>query len=263
MPQSVTELLPGFGARVADIDLMDEDSFGTIVDLWHRYQVLVFPDQDLSEGQQITFATRFGALEQLHKRTTGAEPEYVLYVSNRPADGQRQSSAPDGELQFHMDQSYRADPSKATFLYGLQVPAEGGATRFASMTRAYRSLSAELKDRIKGLEARHADFGIEFVHPLVVRHPETGENILYYARSVTPEILGLRQEEGDELVAQLEEHLLDERFVYDHRWTVGDLVMWDNRSVLHARTDFNPTQARVLRRVTVQGRPLEAGGLAA
>ncbi|HTX62536.1 MAG TPA: TauD/TfdA family dioxygenase [Acidimicrobiales bacterium] len=263
MPYTVTELLPGFGARVEGIDLMEESSFGAINDLWHKYQVLVFPGQELSEQQQIDFATRFGPLEQLHKLAPDAKTEYVLYVSNRPEDNQRQSSTPDGELKFHMDQSYRADPSKATLLYGLQVPVKGGATRFASMTRAYRALPAELRQRVSALDASHSDFAIDHVHPLVVRHPDTGENILYYARSVTPKILGLDEQEEAELTKQLEEYLLDEEFVYDHHWTVGDLVMWDNRSVLHARTDFNPTQARVLRRVTVKGGPLEAGGRAA
>jgi taurine dioxygenase len=263
MSPTVTELLPGFGARVADIDILADESFGTITDLWHKHQVLVFPGLDLTTEQQIQFASRFGDLEQLHKIDPNAESEYVLYVSNRPEEGQRQTATPDGELAFHMDQSYLAAPSKATFLYGLAVPSEGGSTLFGSMIRAYKALPEDLRLRLQGLNALHADFGIECVHPLVVRHPETGQDILYYGRSVTDRIIGIGDRESDTLVDELLSYLEDERFVYRHNWTVGDLVMWDNRSVLHARTNFNPTEARILRRVTVRGEKLEAGGLAA
>jgi taurine dioxygenase len=263
MPPTVTELMPGFGARVTGIDILAEESAETITGLWHTHQVLVFPGLDLSTEQQIQFASRFGDLEQLHKVDPNDKPEYVLFVSNRPEEGQRQTATPDGELAFHMDQSYLPAPSKATFLYGLAVPSQGGSTRFGSMIRAYKALPEDLRRRVKGLNALHTDFGIECVHPLVVRHPETGQDILYYGRSVTDRIIGLDERESEALVRELLAYLEDERFIYDHNWTAGDLVMWDNRSVLHARTNFNPTEARVLRRITVRGEKLEAGGLAA
>lgn len=259
----VLELLPGFGARLEGVDVRDASSFASIRDLWYRYQVLVFPDQDLTLDQQIEFASRFGELERLHKVEGHEEPEYVLYVSNRIEEGQRQTATPDGELAFHMDQSYLPAPSKATFLYGMTVPSAGGSTLFSSMTRAYDAMPEELKQRVQGLTALHVDFGIECVHPLVIRHPETGRNVLYHGRSVTERVMELEKEESDKLLQELLVYLEDPDHVYTHNWRKADLVMWDNRAVLHARTDFDPAEARILRRVTVRGEKLAPGGLAA
>lgn len=268
---TVRPLASALGAEISGVDLsrsLDDATFKAIHDVWLKHQVILFRDQSLSEDQQIAFAERFGELQPV--RTTPGlykKNPYVLMVTNVVIDGQK-GALPDGEMQFHSDQCYYENPAMATMLFGIEVPPSGGDTLFSSATAVYDSLPATTKARLEGLQALNVyDYGNgatiksdkidenapKFTHPVVRTHPETGRKGLYVNRLMTHHILGLPQAESDALLEELFLQIEQPQFVYDHKWRVGDLVMWDNRCTLHARTDFDPGTRRMMRRVTVKG----------
>lgn len=267
----VKPLSPRIGAEIVGVDLshaMDEATFHAVYQAWLKHEVLVFRNQRLTEEQQIAFGQRFGELQTV-RTTPGlyANP-YVLMVSNVVGPDGNKGALPDGEMQFHSDQCYYECPGKATLLYSIEVPPSGGDTLFASATAAYESLPAELKARIAGLKALNVyDYGSnptvkakeiapdapKFVHPVVRTHDETGRKGLYVNRLMTDHIVGLDRQESDELLETLFRQAERPEFIYTHQWSVGELVMWDNRCTLHARSDFSPNTRRMLRRISVKG----------
>ena len=156
----------------------------------------------------------------------------------------------------------------ASMLYAIEVPSVGGNTLFANAYAAYETLNGDIKRRLDGRKALHAyDYdnasmkrgtqikeGVpHFSHPAVRTHPATGRKALYVNRLMTIAIEGLPEAESDELLNALFVHQENPAFVYEHVWRVGDLLMWDNRCALHARTDFSNDERRLMRRVTVLG----------
>jgi taurine dioxygenase len=264
-------LSPALGAEISGVDLsqtLSDATFKAIHDVWLKHQVIVFPGQSLGEDQQIAFAERFGELQPV--RTTPGlykKNPYVLMVTNVVIDGQK-GALPDGEMQFHSDQCYYENPAMATMLFGIEVPPSGGDTLFSSATAVYDSLPASTKARLDGLQALNVyDYGNgstiksdkidenapKFVHPVVRTHPETGRKGVYVNRLMTNHILGMDRAASDALLEELFLQIEKPEFIYGHKWRVGDLVMWDNRCALHARTDFDPGTRRMMRRVTVKG----------
>jgi taurine dioxygenase len=202
----------------------------------------------------------------------GSHPA-IMYVTNEKKDGQYVGALPDGEMYFHSDMCYLERPVKATMLYAMNIPSRGGNTLFANMYAAYDALPMETRERIAGLKAvntyeqgtgdtttmrsrseRTASASARsYAQPMVCTHPATGRKALYVNRLMTEYIVGMPREESDRLLEALFDHQEQARFIYEHRWTRGDLLMWDNRCVLHARRDFNANELRKLRRVTVKG----------
>ena len=167
---------------------------------------------------------------------------------------------------FHHDMIHREIPDKATLLYAVEIPSVGGDTWFAIGYAAYESLSEEWKQRLEGLHARHVyhygstqkgdekgtpAFG-EATHPVVRTNHETGRKCLYVNRLMTDSIVGLDDSESQEILDYLFDHCEQDQFVYKHEWTVGDLIIWDNRCSMHARTDFPGGERRLLFRTTVK-----------
>jgi taurine dioxygenase len=264
-------LSPALGAEIMNVDLsqpIDGDLFAKIQDCWHQNLVVLFRGQHLQEGDQVRFAERFGQLALSHtRRFTTANPA-VMLISNIRENGKQIGALPDGEMQFHSDQCYMEKPAMASMLYAIEVPGAGGNTLFANAYAAYETLSVEIKRRIDGRKAIHAyDYdnasvkrgtriteGVpHFAHPLLRTHPATGRKALYVNRLMTIAIEGLPERESEELLELLFVHQENPAFVYEHTWRVNDLLMWDNRCTLHARTDFSATERRLMRRVTVLG----------
>lgn len=264
-------LSPAIGVEVVGVDLeggLDPSVFARLVDAWHEHLVLLVRDQELSTEGQLRFGRLFGELERVRTRPEAGDTEqYVMFVANRVVEG-KQGVLPDGEMFFHTDQCYYEQPCKATILYSIELPDEGGNTLFANTHLAWDTLPAELKAAVLGRRALNVydyDAGAtkgtgapnpdapRFWHPIVTRHPVTGLPALYVNRLMTTRIEGMEPAEGAAVLEALFDHQEQARFVYEHAWRPGDLVIWDNRSTLHARTDFDPTQSRVLRRVTVKG----------
>ncbi|MGH6984802.1 MAG: TauD/TfdA dioxygenase family protein [Stellaceae bacterium] len=270
-PLQTRPLSPALGIEMVDIDLsqpIDDATFAKILRCWHDNIVILFRDQNLSEADQVRFAERFGALALSHTKRYTTDNPAVMLISNIRENGRQIGALPDGEMQFHSDQCYQEKPAMASMLYAIEVPSIGGDTLFANAYMAYETLSDDIKRRLDGLKALHAyDYdnasmkrgtqikeGVPyFAHPLVRTHPATGRKALYVNRLMTIAIEGLPEDESAELLIFLFAHQENPAFIYEHVWRVNDLLMWDNRCALHARTDFSNDERRLMRRVTVLG----------
>jgi taurine dioxygenase len=271
----VRPLSPALGAEIRGIDLsrpLDDATFETIRDVWHEDCVLCIPGQTLDELDQVRFAERFGELAAtLHEYESGKGHPAIMYVTNEKKDGKYVGALPDGEMYFHSDMCYLERPSKATLLYAMEIPSVGGNTLFANMYKAYEALPEGTKRRLEGLKAVNtydpgnsnyaamrtrtgsSPTARSYAHPIVHIHPATGRKSLYINRLMTESIVDMPREESTALLESLFDHQEQAEFIYEHRWTPGDLVIWDNRCTLHARTNFSAAELRKLRRVTVKG----------
>lgn len=278
-PFSITQLAPGIGAEIHGIDCaspLPDGAFETIRNAWHDNCVILLRHQDLTERQQAAFAKLFGGLGEItFSHDGGNEEPGVIYVSNIRENGELIGALPDGEMWFHSDKCYRPDPAIATMLYGMELPSHGGNTLFANMFEAYASLPDDVKQRLEGRLAMNvydfyghptergskiSDDVLHHAHPAVRTHPGNGRKALYVNRLMTDHIVDMDPAESEELLEFLFDHSERAEFVYEHVWSPGDLVMWDNRSCLHARSDFDASERRLLRRVVVQGEYGNTGG---
>jgi taurine dioxygenase len=260
---TLQRLSPAGGVRLAGIDLarpLAPELKDAIVEAFLAHQFVVFPEQSVTREQQFAFAASFGEVEA-HGVHRGEMKRYgVAHVmSNLGADGNpifKFSKA--ANSHWHTDKPYHPAPPMLTTLYAVELPPVGGDTEFANMALAYGALPDETKHRIAGLrlvfrpafDASRAAAD----HPLVRTHPDTGAKSLYIGNHAT-HILGLPETEGTALLGELLEHATQRQFVYAHRWSVGDLVMWDNRCLLHrAIANYEVEKyRRVMHRSVVRG----------
>ena len=268
---AVRPLSGAIGAEITGVDLrnaIDDALAGRLLDAWHRHLVILLRGQELSEDDQVRFAERFGPPAKIHTSQFVRSHPAVMLISNIREDGKPIGALPDGEMQFHTDQCHQEIPAKASMLYAIEVPSVGGNTLFANAYLAYETLPAEIKRRLDGRKALNAyDYDTAATvrrsevpegapscwHPVVRTHPATGRKALYVNRLMTRRIEGLDPAESEDLLAFLFDHQEQPQFVYEHVWRPGDLLMWDNRCTLHARTDFSADERRLLRRVTILG----------
>jgi len=271
---SVTPLSPVVGARIEGIDWREpigDAAAKAVVDAFNRHCVLCFPDQKISAEDQQRFAGVFGKADAQFRKPpsedfAGARQRGVMLVTNIRKDGKAIGFLPDGEMQFHSDGAHRDVPYRATTLFAIKIPSRGGETLFANLQAAYDALPEAMKARIDGLKTRSVyrydatsrDGTDEddpnmpsAIHPLVKIHPGSGRQSIYLSRLMTRSIVGLGRAESDALLDELFAHAEKPEFVYAHRWTPGDLLIWDNRAVNHARADFPADEVRLLRRYTV------------
>jgi taurine dioxygenase len=266
------------GAEIRDIDLkgIRAGDFETLYRAWLDHQVLLFRGQQLSDEDLITFSRRFGDLDwapvqENGRRFVEGHPE-IYIVSNVIENGEPIGSLGAGEATWHTDMSYLKDPPKASVLYALEVPPEGGDTYFCSMYRAYESLPDNLRRRIAGFTLKHdATYnsggyvrqGIVATddplhspgtcHPLVCTHPETGRRLLYLGRRRNAYISGMALSESEALLDELWSYATREVSQWHTRWQTGDLVLWDNRCTMHRRDAFDPELRRIMHRTQIKG----------
>ncbi len=258
------------GAEIGGVDLrepLDAKTFGAIHEAWLSYGVLLFRDQQLSVTDQTRFAERFGPLQHVRTVADAHQHPAVMMVTNVEIEGAK-AILPRGPMQFHSDQCYYERPASATLLYALEIPPRGGDTLFADCRAAYDQLPEEVRRRVDGLRARFVyDYGANATeqsrssdpyaprceHPVIRTHPETGRKAIFVNRLMTEALPGVGAEEERDLLEQLYAVIERPENCHRHVWRTGDLLIWDNRCVQHARTDFDPRQRRVLQRVTVQG----------
>jgi taurine dioxygenase len=279
---TVTPLHPCIGAEIRGVDLsrpLEADTLRPIQDAWHEHAVLLFRDQHLSEDDQRRFASHFGPVAKRVPPKPGAKgtdnsPAWddMMMVSDQlDANGKPLGTLGHGEMWFHTDKCYHRRPHRATFLYGIDIPSEGGHTQFSSLYAAYENLPADLKRRLEGawvMQGQQYSVGrridvtlpLESTHhclqPIFVTNPGSGRKALYVASQNSMWIEGMDRGESEALLQGLFAIAEDPAIIYEHVWRPGDLVMWDNLACLHARTDWPPEQRRTLRRCTVEGEPL-------
>ncbi len=222
----------------------------------------MFAPQDLPPGRQVEFARHFGEVQVHVMNQYHADGYPELYrLSNLDAHGRPNGKHPDkGTLAWHTDGSWQRVTGQATIIYGEVMPGtgEGGETHFCDMYGAYERLDAAWKARIASMRAVHnLDFsrnrrhGVD--HPVVRTHPETGRKCLYLGDHAEY-IVGLPYEEGRALIEELNALAIHPDLTYEHKWTIRELIVWDNRCVLHRATPYDAsTQGRVIRRCTVLG----------
>ena len=279
---SVTPLSEALGAKVTGVDIgkpLTAQLVKEITQAWHDYIVLIFPEQELTQSQQLNFAKEFGDTgtrsRRPEQRPEGANyNDAIMLVTNvKDEKGRYVGSLPDGEMYFHHDMCYMPKPHKGTMLYAIDIPSTGGNTRFSNMYRAYDLIPEKLKKELKDRTALQVydyhmtqtvdiDGDMTGIHnrsqPIFVRHPETGRTALYVNRLMTARIDGIPRDESDAILEEL--YIISESAsnFYEHTWTEGELAMWDNYCSCHARTDFPANERRLLRRCTLLGQEMIA-----
>ena len=277
---SVTRSDNCMGAEVRGVDLsrpLPDAAFADIREALHQHHVLTFRSQKLAARHFLAFASRFGppephVLDQYHH----PEMPEILILSNVIKDGKPVGLA-DGGTYWHSDYSYLTIPARATILYSIEVPEVGGDTLFADQEQAYEDLPASMKKRIDGMVTlnvygnrddldlasrtsaspptaeQKARRGATLIrHPLVRRHPYSGRKALYSVSGTSFAIEGMPEDEGLALLRELAAHSTQPRYRHSVKYGVGDVVVWDNASVLHSATLTNPAHPRTLYRVTTK-----------
>ena len=281
-PTSTVRALPlskSIGADIVGVDLskpLSDADFRAIHAAWMDHMVLRFRGQDLTKDQLLEFSGRFGELDRAPINMKG-EPWIAGYpnlavMSNIIEKGQPLGSLGYGEAVWHTDMSYNEVTPTAALLYGLEVTKQGGETGFLSMYHAYDTMPVDLKAAVEGRQIKHDASrnsagqlrkGYPEVtdpreapgalHPIVIRHPETGRKALYLGRRPLSYIVGLELAESEALLDRVWAHATQESHAWFQKWSVGDLLMWDNRCVMHKRTAFDPSERRFMLRTQVKG----------
>ena len=286
------EVLPTAGPlgaeiRCGDVRTLDDTDIAAIRQAWLDHLVVLFRGQSLTDADLAAFGQRFGDFQYSNPlpsplanegkvRQGGrqeAHPE-ITVVSNVVENGVAIGGLGDGELVWHSDMSSFEAPPNQTALYAIEVPASGGRTGFNNMYAAYETLPGALRTRVEHLMLKHdatidaagyvrksfahaQDVDVRTspgsVHPLVRTHPETGSNCLFLGRRVKSYLAGLPVEESEALLDALWTHATRPQLAWFHDWKTGDVLMWDNRCVMHRREPFDARARRILHRVVIKG----------
>ncbi|MSP96066.1 MAG: TauD/TfdA family dioxygenase [Betaproteobacteria bacterium] len=266
-------------ADVRGVDLaeeLDDATFTTILDAWSQHLVLRFRGQQLSDPQLERFSARLGALDRAPAYTAGTEvtvqSDFVTVISNVTLNGKPIGDLGNAEALWHTDMSYNELPPMASALYALEIPTAGGETGFCNMYLAYEALPAALKTRVVNLQCKHdssrnSTGGLRrgqpesttphdapgAVHPIVRTHPVTGRNALFLGRRLNGYVMGLAPQDSEALLDELWAHAAKPEFSWYQEWQLGDLILWDNRCVMHRRNAFDAAARRIMHRTQLAG----------
>jgi len=280
MPVTVAiEVVPtgtvGAEVRGVDVARAGPEEIEAIKRAWYRHDVVVFRDQKLSDDDLLAFSRHFGALDAppnqgAGRRSPAGYPD-IYVISNVLDDkGEPIGALGDGEAAWHTDMSYLPRPPDASTLYSLEIPRQGGDTWFCGMKAALANMPRSLVERIRNLDVKHDgtyDSGgnvrkglaptndprtsVGTPHPMVIRHPVSGDAALYLGRRRNAYVIGLPLEESEKLLDEVWSYV--DTAVYKHRWALGDFVLWDNRTTMHRRDAFDPKARRVMHRTQIKG----------
>jgi taurine dioxygenase len=280
MPLTITPVTPAVGAEISGVDLarVSDAEFGQIERAWNKHGALLFRAQKLSDDDLLAFSRRFGELDpppvQEHGRQSPEGYPDIYVVSNVLDDkGAPSGALGAGEAVWHTDMSYLPVPPDASMLYSLEVPPSGGNTWLLGMQAAWSTLPDALKAQVRGKRIKHdgtynsGGFLRKGVtptddphkapgawHPAVLAHPATGAPMLYLGRRRNSYVEGLSAADSDALLDTLWAHIESPALRYEHRWRVGDLLLWDNRSTMHRRDPFDNGTRRVMHRTQIKGK---------
>ena len=271
-------LSPHIGVEARGIDIsqpVDPATQAALRQAWAENSVLLVRTDGLTEDEQFAYARLFGEVAArvkppVEKRAYRADPDNPMQLVTNQLDeqGRPLGSLGDGEMWFHTDKCYVEKPHRASFLYAVEIPAEGGHTKFASLYNAWDRLPADIKARIEGLKVLQVyDYGkdqaadiddrledlLHYWQPMVVANPDTGRKAVYVSRLMSLRIEGMDEAESRALLDPICDIIEAEDNIYEHVWRPGDIILWDNLSCVHARTDWPREQRRTLRRVTIKG----------
>jgi taurine dioxygenase len=279
MTVAITNLDAPLGAQVSGVDLakpLPKGDVDAIEDAWRTRLVVVLRGQALSDPQLLAFSRYFGELDPPGPNPYGepfnkAHPE-INVISNVVENGKPIGNLGDGEAVWHADMTYVDVPPKAAILHSLEVPPGGGNTYFADMFAAYETLPDDLKKAAEGKVAVHDASrnsagmlrkGYRDVtdvretvgarHPLVRTDPASGRKAVFLGRRPNAYVVGLSVADSEALLDALWAHATQKRFAMCHEWQVGDVLMWNNLSVLHRRDPFDPKTRRVMHRTQIKG----------
>ena len=283
MPMSVVPMHPVIGAEIKGVDLtkpVDKETQAKIRKAFEDHVVVVFRGQDLADADQVRAGEIFGKVVVRERPPVGNLTTQggnwdtpFMYVTNIVENGKPLGSFGDGEMWFHHDTSYYEEPHRATLLYSQKLTTWGGETSFASQYAAYDNIPRKLRDKLEGrkvlqvhdykrrerLDLDKIDLGKvrHCVQPIFITHPATGRKSLYVSRLMTARIDGMPKAESEEILAQLFDISEDPSIVYEHKWKIGDLVVWDNWCSTHMRKDFPREEPRLMRRCTIVGQAMQ------
>jgi taurine dioxygenase len=265
------------GAEVRGVGLaaVTGAQVAAIKQAWYRYDVLIFRNQEMTDDDLLSFSRHFGTLDPPPNQGAGRKspPGYPdVYVVSNVLDekGEPIGALGDGEALWHTDMSYAPKPPDASMLYALEIPPTGGDTWFCSMKAAFARMPLRLVERIKNLDIKHDgtyDSGgylrkglaasedprtsVGTAHPIIIRHPVSGEKALYLGRRRNAYIMGLELAESERLLDEIWSYV--DAAVYRHKWALRDVVLWDNRTTMHRRDAFDPSARRVMHRTQIKG----------
>ena len=267
-----------FVAEVMDVDLgrISDSEFRVLYKAWLEFGVLRIRGQSLNDGELQRFSNRFGPLEEIPYGKISEEEKqkiknrYVTVISNIEVDGKPIGGLGNKEATWHSDMTYIEDPPPASILMSLEVPELGGDTHFSDQKAAYLSLPNELVSRIENLSIKHnaahtsvGDLRRGFdpikdpreapgaIHPIVRTHDETQEKVLYLGRRELAYVVGFALEESEQLLNEVWRYAAMSENVWTQQWEIGDVIIWDNRRVLHRRDGFDQSQRRLMKRCQV------------
>ena len=288
----VVPMPAALGAEVRGLDLkqLDDASFKRLREVWLHHVLLVIKDQTLTADDLVKLVNRFGtpvSSSGLHQRNLEERtanqlfnlPPEVTVVTNLRQDGKPVGILGDGEIAWHSDFSFKERPTAARMLVAMEVPPrdKGGNTQFLNAYAAYDALPLDYKKRLVGKTIKQGNIvdtamklrpgaslqdDIRYTpgpsHPVISTHPETGCNHLFLGRRHAAYVNGMTPEDSEAFLNELWAYGTQERFMYTHRWSKGDVVVWDNRATVHRREGFDPDSRRVLYAAQVEGhRPVE------
>ena len=272
------------GAAISGIDLsqtLDSDTVENLRNAWHEHIVLIFHDQNLTDPQLLDFTRYFGALEyppsKLLNYSQGSGqkagiPLEINVISNVVEDGKKIGQLGNAEAKWHTDTPFVERPPAASILHALEIPPSGGNTSFMNMSAVLEALPSEIRAQIEGRRCKHdishtsdgvlrhdyeeskdASACPGSLHPMIRTHPDSGRKALYLGKRAYAYIEGLPLAESEALLDAIWEIAVRPKFTYEHVWTQGDVLMWDNRCAMHRREEFDGNERRIMHRSQLRG----------
>ncbi|MFB2895366.1 TauD/TfdA dioxygenase family protein [Aerosakkonemataceae cyanobacterium BLCC-F50] len=281
----ITPINGPLGAIVTGLDASRAVEPEVILQLkqaWRDRHLLIFKNQSLTDDRLLAFASYFGDILQQPAYIRKGEtepylPPLVLTLANAAKEENSINILPNyRELLPHIDHDWLPVPSSGSLLHAIQLPEDGSPdTYWVNLVQAYEELDYATKQQIAGLQLRHFNFYGKYrdeyaepvyaagrspepgervaTHPLVRTHPDTGKKILFLNAAGDVDIVDYDHEEGAKLIARLREHIKQPHLAYQHHWSEGDLLYWDNQATAHYRPSFNQNATRILKRVSIHG----------
>mgnify|MGYP001200290519 CR=1 FL=1 len=268
------------GAEIKGVDLnnVDDATYRRIRNAWIDNLVLLFRKQNIGDAELVAFSRLFGELDMAPPQENGlqavADQPEIMVISNVKEGGLPIGSLGDGEAIWHSDMNYAEYPPLGSALFSLEIPDMGGNTGFCNMYMALDALPSDLRTKLEGKSIKHDASmtsggylrqGMDEVtdvsqcpgaiHPIIRNHPESGRSVLYLGRRLNAYIMDMPIDESEALLDEVWQYTTRENHTWHHQWQVGDVVLWDNRAVMHRRDAFDPGQRRIMHRTQIADRP--------